>query len=180
MEKTVKELVPIDYESINDGAMIEGFGIELQKCLANIADLNTPATAVRQVELKLTLKPHSDRTVIETEFTCKSKLAPIQKHVSKMFLGGRRAEIRLPLAWIRTDGAVHACRSEGCGADRIPSGRSVASARCNGDSVRVVAVRERKRTNLWRIEDAERCDRIPGQTANPEESGDPSGTRHGV
>lgn len=67
--------------------MIDGFEIELQKALANIADLNTPATATRAVNLQLILKPHSDRIVIETEFKCSSKLAPIETHKSKVFLG---------------------------------------------------------------------------------------------
>ena len=82
-----KELVPIDFSTVNDGAMTEGFGIELQKALANIQDINTPATATRTVELKLILKPHSDRTVVETEFKCSCKLAPIETHKSKLFVG---------------------------------------------------------------------------------------------
>jgi hypothetical protein len=82
-----KELVPIDFANVNDGAMTEGFGIELQKALANIADINTPATATRVVTLQLILKPHSDRTVIETEFKCSSKLADIETHKSKIYMG---------------------------------------------------------------------------------------------
>lgn len=82
-----KELVPISFENVNDGAMTEGFGIELQKALANIADINTPATATRVVTLQLVLKPHSDRTVIETEFKCSSKLADIETHKSKIYIG---------------------------------------------------------------------------------------------
>ena len=82
-----KELVPINIGNVNDGAMIDGFEIELQKALANIADLNTRATDTRTVTLQLLLKPHSDRVVIETEFKCSSKLAPIETHKSKVFLG---------------------------------------------------------------------------------------------
>lgn len=82
-----KELVPIDFANVNDGAMTEGFGIELQKALANIADINTPATATRSVTLQLILKPHSDRTVIETEFKCSSRLADIETHKSKIYMG---------------------------------------------------------------------------------------------
>jgi hypothetical protein len=84
------DLCTINIGNINEGAMIDGFEIELQKALANIADLNTPATSKRTVTLQLTLKPHSDRVVIETEFSCSCKLAPIEKHTSKIFLG--RAE----------------------------------------------------------------------------------------
>jgi hypothetical protein len=84
------ELATINIGNINEGAMIDGFEIELRKALENIADLNTPATATRAVNLQLILKPHSDRVVIETEFKCGSKLASIETHKSKIFLG--RAE----------------------------------------------------------------------------------------
>ena len=85
------EMVPINIGNINDGAMVDGFEIELAKALANIADLNTPATATRAVVLQLILKPHSDRVTIETEFKCSSKLAAIETHRSKMFLGRTEA-----------------------------------------------------------------------------------------
>ncbi|HLH36025.1 MAG TPA: hypothetical protein VKX41_15235 [Alloacidobacterium sp.] len=81
------ELVPINIGNINDGAMIDGFDIELRRALANIADPNTPATATRVIKLELILKPHSDRVTIETEFKCSSKLAAIETHKSKCFLG---------------------------------------------------------------------------------------------
>jgi hypothetical protein len=90
------DLAAIDINNINEGAMIEGFAIELRRALENIADLNTPATAVRAVRLELILKPHSDRVVIETEFKCGSKLASIETHKSKIFLG--RAEDGTPIA----------------------------------------------------------------------------------
>lgn len=86
-ETPKSELATINIGNINEGAMIDGFEIELQKALANIADLNTPATATRAVTLQLILKPHSDRIVIETEFRCACKLAPIETHKSKVFLG---------------------------------------------------------------------------------------------
>lgn len=81
------DMIPINIGNINEGAMVDGFEIELKKALANIADLNTPATATRAVTLQLILKPHSDRISIETEFKCACKLAPIETHKSKIFLG---------------------------------------------------------------------------------------------
>jgi len=85
--KATEEVVPIDLTTVNGGAMMEGFGIELQKVLANIADINTPATATRTVTLELILKPHSDRVVIESEVKCRSKIADIETHKAKIFLG---------------------------------------------------------------------------------------------
>lgn len=86
-EQPESELIPINIGNINEGAMVQGFEIELAKALANIADLNTPATATRAVRLELVLKPHSDRISIETEFKCACKLAPIETHKSKIYLG---------------------------------------------------------------------------------------------
>jgi hypothetical protein len=88
--KDAMDLATINIGNINEGAMVDGFDIELRKALENIADLSTPATATRTVTLQLTLKPHSDRVVIETEFRCASKLAGIETHKAKIFLG--RAE----------------------------------------------------------------------------------------
>lgn len=85
--KKPEELIPINIGNINEGAMVKGFEIELQKALENVADLNTPATATRKVRLELVLKPHSDRVKIETEFKCSSTLAAIETHKSAIFLG---------------------------------------------------------------------------------------------
>lgn len=82
-----KELIPLDINTVNDGALVDGFGIELQKVLENIRDINTPATATRSVTLQLIIKPHSDRIVIETEVKCSSKISIIETHKSKMFIG---------------------------------------------------------------------------------------------
>lgn len=82
-----EESIPVNIGNINDGAMIEAFDIEFRRALVNIADLNTPATSKRVVTLTLTLKPHSDRCTIDTEFAATSKLAPIEVHKAKCFMG---------------------------------------------------------------------------------------------
>lgn len=82
-----EEAVPVNIGNINDGAMIDAFDLEFRKALENIADLNTPATATRVVTLQLVLKPHSDRVTIETEFKATSKLAAIETHKAKCFMG---------------------------------------------------------------------------------------------
>lgn len=82
-----EESIPVNIGNINDGAMIEAFDIEFRRALLNIADLNTPATSKRVVTLTLTLKPHSDRCTIDTEFSAVSKLAPIEVHKAKVFMG---------------------------------------------------------------------------------------------
>lgn len=79
--------IPINIDNVNDGAMREAFDAELRKVMANINDVNTPATSSREITLKLKLKPHSDRTEIETLFTCSSRLASIEPHPGRMFMG---------------------------------------------------------------------------------------------
>lgn len=82
-----QEAIPVNIGNINDGAMIEAFDIEFRRALENILDLSTPATATRTVTLTLQLKPHSDRITIETEFKASSKLAAIETHKAKCFVG---------------------------------------------------------------------------------------------
>lgn len=81
------EVNPINIGNINDGAVIDAFDIELRKVLANIVDLNTPATLTRSLMLRIDFKPHADRCTIDTEFKCSSKLQPIETHTGKVFLG---------------------------------------------------------------------------------------------
>ena len=85
-----EEVNPINIGNINDGAVIDAFDIELRKVLANIVDLNTPATKTRGLVLRIDFKPHSDRCTIITEFNCSLRLAAIETHSGKVFLG--RAE----------------------------------------------------------------------------------------
>lgn len=82
-----QELTPLTIASINDGAILEAFEIEIRKALDNIADINTIATATRAVTIKLILKPHSDRVTIDTEVQCAAKLATIEPHVSRLYIG---------------------------------------------------------------------------------------------
>ena len=86
-KETKAEAVTINIGNINEGAAIEAFDLELRKILENIGDLSTPATATRAITLQVVFKPHSDRCQVETEFRCTSKLAPIETHKSKIFVG---------------------------------------------------------------------------------------------
>ncbi len=81
------ELVPINLDTVNEGALREAFDIELKKVLANISDVNTPATATREITMKLKFKPQSDRTEMGTTFTIACKLASIEPHCGRLFMG---------------------------------------------------------------------------------------------
>lgn len=77
----------IDIDSISEGAMVQAFGMKLAEVLANITDPNTPATAKREITLKLSLHPKEDRTQIDTQFTCKASLASIVPSTSRIYMG---------------------------------------------------------------------------------------------
>jgi len=82
-----EEPVTINIGNINEGAAVDAFDLELRKVLENIGDLSTVATATRSIVLRVDFKPESDRCKVHTEFQCQSKLAPIEKHKSKIFVG---------------------------------------------------------------------------------------------
>ena len=77
----------INIGNVSDGALIEAFDLKLKEVLANIADVNTPATAKREITLRLILKPKEDRVQINTKFHCTAKLAPIVEVESRIFVG---------------------------------------------------------------------------------------------
>lgn len=87
MANPLNEPQLIDISSISEGAMVEAFGLKLAEVMSNIADVNTPATARRQITLTLTLSPKEDRTQIDTQFTCKAQLASIIPSTSRIFMG---------------------------------------------------------------------------------------------
>jgi len=82
-----KKLEPLDIGTIARGAAIELFNLEIAKVAANIWDKNTPAEAKREVTLKFSFKPDLERRAIEVTTTATSKLAPINKHSSRAFVG---------------------------------------------------------------------------------------------
>lgn len=92
-----EQAMPIDLLTLNEGALVEGFELELRRVLENIADLNTSPTAARAIVLKITLRPSGDRVTLDAEIECGSKLAPPERSHSKIFLG--RATDGSPVAF---------------------------------------------------------------------------------
>jgi hypothetical protein len=85
-ENDLGDAATINIGNINEGAAVDAFDLELRKVLENIADLSTVATATRAIVLTIDFKPESDRCKVHTEFSIKTKLAGIEKHVSKIFV----------------------------------------------------------------------------------------------
>ncbi len=81
------EPITINIGNVSDGALVEAFELKLREVLANIADPHTPATAKREINLRLVLRPKEDRVQIDSQFTCTARLAGLIPASSRMFVG---------------------------------------------------------------------------------------------
>jgi hypothetical protein len=61
-----------------DGAAIEAVDHELQNVVNNIIDVNTEAERIREVTLKIKIKPNKERNLGSVTFQATSKLAPCE------------------------------------------------------------------------------------------------------
>lgn len=72
--------------TLNSGAVEELFDEELKKVLSNIHDVNIEADAVREIVIKVKIKPSKDRRSAVTSVQSYSKLAPCVPHEGSLFL----------------------------------------------------------------------------------------------
>ena len=77
----------VSLENLGAGAATELFDLELQRVLENISDKNTKPTALREVTLKIKIKPSEDRDYGEVEISCVAKLAPVKPFPTNIFIG---------------------------------------------------------------------------------------------
>lgn len=75
MDNEIEAPITINIGNLCKGGIIDAFDKELQKCIDNIFDLDTPATTARTITLKVKLKPDEARIKIASEFSCDSSLA---------------------------------------------------------------------------------------------------------
>lgn len=85
---TVEEMVTL--ENLGHGAAVERFSDVLSRVLENIVDPNTSPTAVREVTMKVRIKPDKERTTAAVTYQVVGKLAPIQPEETTFFLGRTR------------------------------------------------------------------------------------------
>lgn len=81
------QLEPVNIGSIARGAALELFEINVAKIAANIADKSTPAKQKRTLILKFTFEPDADRQAIEIVTSAEVKLAGVEAHQSRAFMG---------------------------------------------------------------------------------------------
>lgn len=75
----------ISIENINDGAVTELFEEEWLKVIRNIADLNTKPDAIREITIKVKIKPDKTRRTAVSTIMVESKLPPLKPHESFVF-----------------------------------------------------------------------------------------------
>jgi len=76
----------VSLKNLAKGAAIERFDLELKKIITNILDVNTDADAVREITLKVKLKPSEDRDFVAIGFQVTAKPAPLSAVFTKAFL----------------------------------------------------------------------------------------------
>ena len=81
---------PVTLFNLADGAAAELFDEELSRVVANILDPNTDAECVREIALKIKIKPDSDRGMGSVAVQVTSKMGPV-RGVGTRFFFGRKA-----------------------------------------------------------------------------------------
>lgn len=66
----------LELATIDDGKAVAQFNFELQRAIDNCKDVATEATTVREVILKVKIKPNAERTKGDISYQAKSKLCP--------------------------------------------------------------------------------------------------------
>jgi hypothetical protein len=86
----------VTLDTLKAGGVIQLFDEELAKVLANIMDPNTEPEAVREVTLKVKIKPDRDRATASVQIIPSAKLAPAVALGTRMFFGKKGGQF---LAW---------------------------------------------------------------------------------
>jgi hypothetical protein len=82
----------VTLHTLAKGAAAELFEKELQKVIGNISDVNTEATAPREVILRVLITPNKDRNVGATEVRVSSKLASFVPAETVIYMGKKGGE----------------------------------------------------------------------------------------
>jgi len=76
--------------TLGGGAAVEKFDFELERVLENIQDINCDATAVREVTVKVKIKPDRNREVGSVSVQATAKLAPELPHETPVYFSNKK------------------------------------------------------------------------------------------
>jgi hypothetical protein len=82
----------VTLETVGNGALLERFGVELEKVLENIADPNTEAEVVREILMKVKIQPDVRRNMVQMRLETSVKLAPYQAVSASAWMGKKQGE----------------------------------------------------------------------------------------
>jgi hypothetical protein len=93
--KNVKrEIKEVELENLNGGAALELFADEWRRVMENIIDPNTRPDAVREITLRIKVKPDKTRRAASTEISIGSKLQRVKPHESFIYFETREGKIK--------------------------------------------------------------------------------------
>jgi hypothetical protein len=83
----------ISLSTLNQGAVLELFGVEWQKLLDNINDPNTKPEAARKLKIEIAVKPQKDRRNALCSVSATSNLAAIIPHEASIVIGVENGKV---------------------------------------------------------------------------------------
>jgi hypothetical protein len=75
------------------GGVQELFAEEMTKVLRNIGDVNTEARAVREINIKIRIRPNEERRIGDVEAGVTSKVAPVKRVSTVLYIGRHKGEM---------------------------------------------------------------------------------------
>lgn len=80
-----RQIEEVDLATINGGALLDLFREQWKKVVANIADVNTKPDSIREIVIKIKVKPDKSRRNATSQIHVEAKLPTIQDHESFIF-----------------------------------------------------------------------------------------------
>lgn len=95
-EKTMSqqpEYQKVSLTTLNNGAAVELFQEEFEKVMRNINDVSVESDSVREIVLKVKIKPSKDRSSAATLIQASSKLVSTAEHKSAIMISPTSAYV---------------------------------------------------------------------------------------
>lgn len=83
----------VDIGTINDGAIVDLFEEEWKKVMDNIQDINTKPDAIREIVIKIRVKPDKLRRTATSMIHVEAKLPTVQDHESFIFFENKEGKM---------------------------------------------------------------------------------------
>lgn len=85
----------ITLSSLSGGILEEKFEDAMKQVVSNIIDPNTEAKSVREINIKIKIKPNENREVVIYDASCTTKLTPNKPYQNVLFVGSEEKNIGL-------------------------------------------------------------------------------------